>query len=95
MKLIAFSIALVVLLSALAACSSPTPVPTTEHDVLMALYESTNGDDWSDNSGWGTKRDICKWHGLTCNDERSVKQLELSQNNLTGSIPPELGNRHQ
>jgi hypothetical protein len=85
---LAFSIALAVLLSALAACSSPNP----DRDALMALYESTNGDDWNYNLGWGNRTDVCMWWGVTCNDDGSVTDLELAGNHLTGTIPSELGN---
>jgi len=64
----------------------------------MALYESTDGDDWKRNDGWGTYDyrsywiDSCTWDGVICNDDGSVTKLTLGNNNLTGTIPPELGN---
>ncbi|MCY4159239.1 MAG: S8 family serine peptidase, partial [Bacteroidetes bacterium] len=67
------------------------------HQVLRALYVSTNGDQWDSNSGWdvnGTmpERIRCAgWHGLSCRDGILIG-IDLSRNSLTGQLPPELGN---
>ncbi len=57
---------------------------------LVALYNSTVGDNWTDNANWlsGTVSD---WFGITVTDER-VKKIELPNNNLVGVIPAEIGN---
>ena len=78
-------------------------IPQGEREALMALYSSTDGDDWYDNSGWktpplhtdgfalpGTEK---FWFGVTCNMENTtVLAVELSDNNLVGEIPGQLGN---
>jgi hypothetical protein len=108
MKLIALALALVILLFALAACGSdrdravkatvnaaaitPTPTPNSNQEILMTLYESTNGDAWIGSSGWGTERDACTWYGIRCSARGVITGLGLQGNNLSGSIPPELGN---
>ena len=67
-------------------------IPAIERATLIALYNSTNGDNWSDNSGWnGALGTECSWYGVTCTGD-SVTQLSLISNQLTGSIPAELGN---
>jgi Leucine-rich repeat (LRR) protein len=81
-------------------------IPPEERAALIALYNSTDGDNWRDNQGWktpplhtdgfampGTEKD---WYGIICDmlhpgDER-VRGIRLLFNNLTGNIPPELGN---
>ena len=65
---------------------------TNERDALIALYNSTDGDNWDNNTGWlGVIGTECNWYGVTCNDNKtSVTVLSLGTNKLTGSIPVEL-----
>lgn len=57
---------------------------------LKALYESTDGDNWGNNANW-LDEPVSEWHGVTVNDSR-VTGLDLSGNNLDGTIPADLGN---
>jgi hypothetical protein len=65
--------------------------------VLATLYYSTNGDSWTNNTGWLSDSDECGWYngaagGELCSSQgRVVELLDLSKNNLTGSIPAEVG----
>ena len=75
-------------------CSGPQDVPQTECEALIALYNSTAGENWIDNSNWLTINEsisVCDWFGITC-DEGHVSDIDLQQNNLTGPISPELAN---
>ena len=66
----------------------------TEHPdfaPLMALYNATNGDNWTDNSNWGMNCDISNWHGVTVNENGRVAILTLPNNNLVGELPSEIG----
>ena len=66
--------------------------PLTEKDVLIALYCATAGDGWSNSDGWSTTESISSnWHGVTVSNS-VVTALLLQGNNLTGTIPTELGN---
>ena len=65
-------------------------VPTAEHEALVALYNSTGGDSWTDKTGW-LSADACSWFGVTCSSGH-VTQIRLPGNGLSGSIPTELGN---
>ena len=56
---------------------------------LVALYESTDGDNWYNNDGW-LKAPVAEWYGVTVSGDRVVG-LDLGSNLLTGEIPPELG----
>ena len=58
---------------------------------LIALYNSTNGDNWIDNSNWLTDEPIDNWFGITVEDDR-VTAIELLGNDLSGSIPSQFGN---
>ena len=58
--------------------------------LLVALFVSTDGDNWKDNDGWLETASPCKWLGVNCEDGH-VTILFLEYNELSGSIPPELG----
>ncbi|RKZ66439.1 MAG: hypothetical protein DRQ48_10770 [Gammaproteobacteria bacterium] len=67
-------------------------IPTIERDALIALYNSTDGDNWLDNTNWlGDVGTECTWEGVMCSGG-NVTELWLHENQLSGSIPPELGN---
>ena len=63
----------------------------TDRDALIALYNSTAGENWADNTNWNTEEDISTWFGVTVTDAR-VTALRMRGNNLTGTLPPEIGN---
>jgi hypothetical protein len=64
---------------------------SAERTALMAIYNSTNGDEWGNNTGWGTNSSHCEWYGVTCDENEHVAILDLTQNALTGTIPSEIG----
>lgn len=70
---------------------------TLEDDrlALVAFYNATNGAGWTNNTGWvvpGTPGDDpCGWFGISCAGGRVIK-IELRNNNLSGPLPPEIGN---
>ncbi|MGB0383616.1 MAG: clostripain-related cysteine peptidase [Ardenticatenaceae bacterium] len=72
-------------------CTTVSEIPQTECEALVALYESTDGANWTDNSGWLNTTTPCGWYGLTCSGGR-ISELSMHNNQLSGSIPPELGN---
>ena len=57
---------------------------------LMALYNATDGSNWTDSTNWDTDEALDHWHGVRTDDAGRVVRLDLHVNNLTGSIPPEL-----
>ncbi len=63
----------------------------TDRDILIALYNATDGDNWTNNTKWLNDEPLGDWHGVTTDTEGRVTELRLSRNQLSGSIPPELG----
>ena len=59
---------------------------------LVALYEATGGDNWTDNANWLSDAPLGEWFGVSTDDEGRVTSLELDGNGLSGVLPPELGN---
>ena len=72
-------------------CSNVSEVPVGECEALVALYNSTNGTGWKDNTGWLQTNTPCSWHGVSCSGG-NVTQLTLGENRLNGTIPSELAN---
>ncbi|NIM16943.1 MAG: hypothetical protein GTO45_33665 [Candidatus Aminicenantes bacterium] len=76
-------------------------IPAEERAALIALYKSTNGDNWTDNTGWKTAPLAAdgfalpgtegNWFGITITDDH-VTYIVLNHNHLNGTIPPGLGN---
>lgn len=64
----------------------------TERDALIALYDATNGDAWTNNTNWCTDADLSEWYGIYTDNNGKVSSISLSSNNLTGTIPDEIGN---
>ena len=64
--------------------------PLTEREVLEALYYATGGPDWHEKQNWLTDAPIRDWYGVNADNDR-VYALHLFENNLSGSIPGELG----
>ena len=69
-------------------------IPDDERAALIELYNSTDGDNWTDNTNWlGNIGTECSWFRVTCGgDDEYVTSIDLNTNNLNGTIPPELGN---
>ena len=63
----------------------------TDRDALMALYHATNGPGWEDRANWGSDRPLREWDGVSTNDAGRVIAVRLNNNNLSGSVPPEIG----
>ena len=72
-------------------CTTVNEIPVTECEVLVNLYNSTHGSGWISNTGWNSTNTPCSWFGISCNNGH-VTQINLSYNQLSGVIPPELGN---
>ncbi|MEP2024663.1 BspA family leucine-rich repeat surface protein [Reichenbachiella sp.] len=65
-------------------------VSEQDYVALIALYNDTEGDNWTVNSNWLSSNDVDTWYGIEVADER-VENIYLSENNLVGTIPTEIG----
>jgi len=59
--------------------------------ILCVLYFATNGEFWKKNKWLDAGRVECDWNGITCNTETNmIETINLSENNVTGSLPNEI-----
>jgi hypothetical protein len=67
---------------------------------LAVFYYSTNSvktpytespKPWESAHLWLSKAHTCEWKGIVCNSQQHVEGIDLENNNLTGSLAPELG----
>uniref|UniRef100_UPI00143054DB leucine-rich repeat domain-containing protein n=1 Tax=Maribellus sediminis TaxID=2696285 RepID=UPI00143054DB len=65
------------------------PVNVEDSLALVAIYYSTNGDNWINNDNW-LEGPVSSWYGVTIDNNR-VSELYLCTNNLEGYLPPEIG----
>ena len=68
----------------------PCPLPP-DREILEALYEATDGPNWTHNENWLGDAPLNDWYGVDVDEGGRVVGLRLSGNNLRGPIPPELG----
>ena len=75
----------------------PAPIWTARTDslALVALYASTNGADWHKKDNWLSNESMGLWHGVVLDTTGRVAALYLENNDLSGPIPPELGQLDQ
>ena len=71
--------------------SLSTPSTNPDRAALVALYQATNGDNWTNNTNWLSDRPLGEWYGVTTDDDGRVTRLRLYDNGLSGELPAELG----
>ena len=88
--------------SASAGITATLP-PLPDRDILVALYEATDGPNWINSENWLTDAPLGVWHGVTTDAFGRVVSLDLAgrwdreaervvEHGLFGKIPPALGN---
>ena len=65
--------------------------PNPDRAALVALYEATDGQNWVNSENWLTDEPLDRWYGIRMGSYGRVTRLHLSENALSGPIPPELG----
>lgn len=85
------SLAWTLFLFVLICAAPPVAEAVTQREALVALYASTNGDSWTNNDYWNSDTvPLCDWYGIYCPDSTNVTEIFLNNNNLDGTIPPEI-----
>ena len=56
---------------------------------MVALYNATDGANWTNNTNWLSNGALSAWHGVTTDANGLVRFLSLVQNALSGTIPAE------
>ena len=74
------------------ALASVQTQSASDRAALVALYNATNGPNWTNNSNWLSSAPLSNWYGVTTDTNGRVTILKLPDKNLSGPIPPELGN---
>jgi len=83
--------------------SGQAAIPAAEREVLIALYNGTDGDNWANSTNWkvaplatdgfsavGTE---CTWRGIVCAGAAGAEQIteiNLPKNHLVGALPSTL-----
>lgn len=65
---------------------------SSDRDVLVAFYNATGGEHWTNNTNWCSDQPLSEWYGVTCDEAGRVTAIELRYNKLSGMIPDEIGN---
>ena len=82
-----------ILVSSLITDMHAQTTPPEERAVLMALYNSTGGVYWTNNTNWGVEDLFTNnWYGVTYNGDDTVGKDVLTINNLRENLPPEIEN---
>ena len=66
--------------------------PISDRAALVALYEATDGPNWTNSENWLTHAPLKDWYGVEVNAEGRVISLDLYRNGLVGELPAELVN---
>ena len=67
-------------------CEGTGTLPLAQCQALVDLFRATNGQNWTETTGWLTGNPCTTpWLGVTCIGN-NVTEIELDENNLTGTI---------
>ena len=65
--------------------------PSPDREALIAIYNATNGPNWTRQDNWLSEAPISTWQGITTNDMDRVTKVYLAAVGMAGSIPTEFG----
>ena len=61
-----------------------------ERDALIEFYNSTGGNNWYYSTNWCSDKPVNNWYGVTTNSRGQVVTLDLTSNNLSGTLTESL-----
>jgi Leucine-rich repeat (LRR) protein len=74
------------------AFEQQTTLDEVQRTALAAIYDALDGDNWTDNTNWKTAASLDQWFGVDIHEISGyVIGLGLGENNLSGTIPAEIG----
>ena len=66
-------------------------IASPDREVLVSLYNATEGPNWANNTNWLSDKPLGEWHGVTTDANGRVTELNLGGNQLSREIPSSLG----
>ena len=54
---------------------------------MAILHYDTGGNTWNNKSGWLGNGNHCEWHGIKCNTDGLVLDIDMTKNNVIGAVP--------
>ena len=85
------ALAAAALSAAFAADAAAQGSVASDRAALEALYDATDGANWTNRTNWKTSVPLDQWYGVTTDAAGRVTALNLSTNGLAGSLPVALG----
>ena len=73
----------------------PPPPPPPQREALEALYDATDGPNWTHSTNWKTPAPLDDWYGVDTDADGNVTGLTLGNKALSGPLPAELGRLSQ
>ena len=64
--------------------------PLSDREILERFYYATGGPNWIYQDGWLTDMPLGEWYGVEVDHRGRVIGIRLGDNQLSGTIPPEL-----
>lgn len=74
--------------------AEPEPEPpriSPDRDVLVAIYNATDGSNWRRQGNWLTDAPVAEWYGVATDAAGRVVRLALPTNGLNGRVPAIIG----
>ena len=63
---------------------------SSEREILMALFQATDGEHWIHRDNWGSNLPLSQWYGVKTTADGHLWALELNDNGLKGYIPNDI-----
>lgn len=61
---------------------------SSELNILLGIFSACGGNEWNNKNGWDSSTDYCnQFYGVECDGAGRVTSLDISSNNLKGTIP--------